>query len=211
MAVARVTPRAGGRFHGRGPGRPGVPPFLTVSGLAGGYGERGWNRVISGMPVTVFLVAGVCGNRGRAFCSRGEWRCRPVVTRVCRVARLVASARAASRARDVAAVTLVWVIERIALCRVVVNDTWSVVAGPLAGRRLRARAAAGLVVRDAAALARTRWVAVIQAQNSWMTSRGVPERRTGPLVRSPAPVMVVVSSPNVVSEDDQRVRYASRI
>ncbi len=126
------------------------------------------------------------------------------------MARLVASARAASSARDVAAVTLVWVIERIAVCRVVVKDTSSVVAGPLAGRR-SARAAAACVVRDDAALARTRWVAVIHAQNSWMTRRGVPERSTGPLVRSPAPVMVVLSSPNVVSEEDQRVRYASRI
>lgn len=57
------------------------------------------------MPVTVFLVAGVGGKRGRAFCFLGEWRCRAVVMRVCRVARLVASARAASSARDVAAVT----------------------------------------------------------------------------------------------------------
>ena len=60
------------------------------------------------------------------------------------------------------------------------------------------------MVRDAAALARTSWVAVIQAQNSWMTSRGVPDRSTGPDVRSPAPAMVVLSSPNVVSDAGQR-------
>jgi hypothetical protein len=70
-----------------------------------------------------------------------------------------------------------------------------VVTGPLASRRRSARAAAVCVARDAAALARTSWVAVIQAQNSPMTSRGVPERSTGPQVRSPAPAMVVLSSP----------------
>jgi hypothetical protein len=47
-------------------------------------------------------------------------------------------------------------------------------------------------------------VAVIQAQNSPMTSRGEAERSTGPEVRSPAPVMVVLSSPNVVSDAGQR-------
>ena len=62
----------------------------------------------------------------------------------------------------------------------------------------------------AAALARTSWVAVSQAQASWMTRRGDPERRTGPLVRFPAPVIVVLSSPNVVSDALHRVRYVSR-
>jgi hypothetical protein len=37
-------------------------------------------------------------------------------------------------------------------------------------------------------------------QNSCMTRRGEPERSTGPDVRSPAPAMVALSSPNVVSD-----------
>jgi hypothetical protein len=43
-----------------------------------------------------------------------------------------------------------------------------------------------------------------------MTSRGRPDRKTGPAVRFPAPVIVVLSSPNVVSGALHRVRYASR-
>ena len=43
-----------------------------------------------------------------------------------------------------------------------------------------------------------------------MTSRGDPDRRTGPEVRFPAPAMVVLSSPNVVSDALHRVRYVSR-
>ena len=37
-------------------------------------------------------------------------------------------------------------------------------------------------------------------------SRGDPDRRTGPEVRSPAPVIVVLSSPNVVSDALHLVR-----
>ena len=43
------------------------------------------------------------------------------------------------------------------------------------------RAAAASVRSAAAALARTSWVAVSQAQASEMTRRGDPDRRTGPL------------------------------
>ena len=43
-----------------------------------------------------------------------------------------------------------------------------------------------------------------------MTRRGDPDRRTGPLVRFPAPAIVVLSSPNVVSDALHRVRYVSR-
>ena len=39
-----------------------------------------------------------------------------------------------------------------------------------------------------------------------MTSRGHPERRTGPDVRFPAPAIVVLSSPNVVSAALRLVR-----
>jgi len=53
-------------------------------------------------------------------------------------------------------------------------------------------------------------VAVSQAQASWMARRGDPDRSTGPDVRFPAPVIVVLSSPNVVSDALHRVRYASR-
>src|ERR1019366_7458961 len=159
---------------------------------------------------TVFLVTAVCGKPGRAFCARRECRCRPVLTSVCSVARLVSSASAARAARDVPAVTLDWAIEPTAWCRAAVKDTWSVVTGPLPARRRSPRAAAASVARDAAALARTSWVAVTHAQNSWMTSRGDPGRSTGPEVRSPAPVMVVLSSPNVVSDADQRDWQAPR-
>jgi hypothetical protein len=69
---------------------------------------------------------------------------------------------------------------------------------------------AAWLCRAAAALARTRWVAVSQAQASEMTRRGDPDRSTGPEVRFPAPVIVALSSPNVVSEALHLVRYASR-
>ena len=100
-------------------------------------------------------------------------------------------------------------MERIAWCRAAVKDSSSAVTGAWSLRR-RARAAACSLRSAAAALARTSWVAVSQAQASWMTSRGDPERRTGPLVRFPAPVMVALSSPNVVSDALHRVRYVSR-
>ena len=73
-------------------------------------------------------------------------------------------------------------------------------------RRRRARAAAASVRSAAASLARTSWVAVSQAQASWMTSRGEPDRRTGPEVRFPAPAIVDLSSPNVVSDALHLVR-----
>ena len=96
-------------------------------------------------------------------------------------------------------------MDRIAWWRPAVKDSSSAVTGALFLRR-RARAAAASLRSAAAALARTSWVAVSQAQASWMTSRGEPERRTGPLVRFPAPVIVVLSSPNVVSDALHRVR-----
>ena len=43
-----------------------------------------------------------------------------------------------------------------------------------------------------------------------MTSRGQPDRSTGPEVRFPAPVIVALSSPNVVSDALHLVRYVSR-
>jgi hypothetical protein len=119
--------------------------------------------------------------------------------------RAVASARAASWGKDVVAVTLDWVIDRIALCRPTVNDSSSAVTGAGAWPR-RARAPAASLAATAAVLARTSWVPQIQAQNSWITSRGAPEPSTGPDVRSPAPVIVALSCPNVVSEAGQRSR-----
>ena len=100
-------------------------------------------------------------------------------------------------------------MERIAWWRTAVKDSSSAVTGALSLRR-RARAAASSLRSAAAALARASWVAVSQAQASWMTSRGEPERSTGPEVRFPAPVIVVLSSPNVVSDALHRVRYVSR-
>lgn len=97
------------------------------------------------------------------------------------------------------------VIDRIAFCRTAVKETSSAVTGPASPRRRRPRTAAASLSSAVAALARTSWVAVSQAQNSWTASRGVPERSTGPEVRSPAPAMVALSCPNVVSDADQRV------
>ena len=76
-------------------------------------------------------------------------------------ARAAASAAAASAFSDNEAVTLEDAIERMAWCRAVVKDSSSAVTGPL---RRRARAAAASLRRAVAALARTRWVAVSQAQ-----------------------------------------------
>ena len=100
-------------------------------------------------------------------------------------------------------------MDRIAWWRTAVKDSSSAVTGPPFVRR-RARAAAASLRRAAAALARTSWVAVSQAQASWMTRRGDPDRSTGPDVRFPAPVMAVLSSPNVVSDALHLVRYVSR-
>ena len=100
-------------------------------------------------------------------------------------------------------------MERIAWRQAAVKDSSSAVTGARSFRR-RARAAAASLRSAAAALARTSWVPVSQAQASWMTSRGDPDRSTGPLVRFPAPVIVALSSPNVVSDALHRVRYVSR-
>jgi hypothetical protein len=53
-------------------------------------------------------------------------------------------------------------------------------------------------------------VPVSQAQASWITRRGVPERRTGPDVRFPASTIVDLSSPNVVSDALHRDWYTPR-
>lgn len=65
-------------------------------------------------------------------------------------------------------------------------------------------AAAAWVAVAAATLARTSWVAASQAQSSCQTRAGSPERRHG-VVAGPAPVTVVLFSPIVVSEADQRM------
>jgi hypothetical protein len=155
--------------------------------------------------VTVVFVALACGNFGRAICARSECRCRPGMFRVCRRARAAASAAAASAGSDEEAATCDDVMDRIAWCRPAVKDSSSAVAMARFLRR-SARAAACSLRRAAASLARTSWVAVSQAQASEMTSRGEPDRRTGPLVRLPAPTIVALSSPNVVSAALHRVR-----
>ena len=103
-------------------------------------------------------------------------------------------------------VAVTWVVsmERTAWCQAAVKDSSSAVTGCVSVRR-RARAAASSLRSVAASLARTSWVAASQAQASCRTSRGQPERRTGPEVRFPAPVMVALSSPNVVSDALHRV------
>ena len=131
-----------------------------------------------GFPVMVCLVADACANFGRAFCARRERRCRPGTLRVCRAARAAASAAVANASSDDDAVTWEDVIERIAWWRAAVKDSSSAVTGALSLRR-RARAAAAWLCRAAAALARTRWVAVSQAQASEMTRRGDPTAAPG--------------------------------
>jgi hypothetical protein len=125
------------------------------------------------------------------------------------MARAAASAAAASACSDDDAVTWVDVMDRIEWCRAAVKDSSSVVTRARLLLR-RARAAAAWPRSAAAALARTSWVAASQAQASWMTSRGRPDRRTGPEVRFPAPAIVALSSPNVVSAALYLVRYVSR-
>ncbi len=129
--------------------------------------------------------------------------------RVCSAARAAASAAAPSASSDDDAVTCEDAMERIAWRQPAVKDSSSVVTGALSLRR-RARAAAVWPRSAAAALARTSWVAVSQAHASWMTRRGDPDRSTGPDVRLPAPVIVALSSPNVVSDALHLVRYVSR-
>ena len=89
--------------------------------------------------------------------------------------------------------------------RAVVKDSSSAATGALSLRR-RAWAAACSLRSAAASPAQVSWVAVSQAQASWMTSRGEPERRTGPVVRFPAPAMVALSSPKAVSDALHLVR-----
>src|SRR5215475_2133188 len=129
--------------------------------------------------------------------------------RVCSAARAAASAAAPSTCSDDEAVTWDDIMDRIAWRTAAVKDSSSAVTGALSLRR-SARACAASLRRAAAALARASWVAVSQAQASWMTKRGDPDRSTGPEVRFPAPVIVVLSSPNVVSDALHLVRYASR-
>src|SRR6266700_3754229 len=210
MVFARVSRREWRAVpRSAGPGGRGCSSFLPVSGCGCGYGKPGANTVTCGFPVTVGLVAAACRNFGRAFCVRGEWRWRPGMFRMCSAAREAASAAAASASSDDDAVTWEDVIDRIVWRQTAVKDSSSAVTGALSFRR-RARAAAASLRRAVAALARTSWVAVSQAQASEMTSCVDAERSTGPEVRSPAPAMVALSSPKVVSDALHRVRYVSR-
>ena len=144
--------------------------------------------------------AGFLGAIGVAF--------RPGTLRVCSAARAAESAAAASASSDDDAVTWETVDDRTEWWRTAVKDSSSAVTGALSLRR-RARACAASLPRAAAALARISWVAVSQAQASEMTRRGDPERSAGTDVRFPAPVIVALSSPNVVSDALHRARYAS--
>ncbi len=119
--------------------------------------------------------------------------------KACSAARAAPSAAAVIASSDEVAVTWVDSMERSMWRRAAVKDSSSAVTGTASWRR-SARAAAASLRSAAASLARTSWVPVSQAQASWMTRRGEPERRTGPEVRFPAPVIVALSSPNVVSD-----------
>ena len=71
--VWRAVPRAAGRNFPP----PGRSDWATAQErLQGAY------TMTSYFPVTVSLVTDVCGNFGRAFCSRGECRSRPGMLRV---------------------------------------------------------------------------------------------------------------------------------
>ena len=207
MASARVSRRGRRRGStGRGARQAGgeVSSFLTW-GLGPGSVEAGCEHGDLGFPGGGGLGRGdVRELRGRAFCARSSGRCRPGRLRVCRHARAAASAAAASASSDEAAVTWVDVMDRIAWRRAAVKDSSSAVtfagaASQGAGGGVPAMQRGGLAGADRA------WVAVSQAQASWMTSRGQPERRTGPDVRL-APAMVDLSSPKVVSAALHRVR-----
>src|SRR5260370_30523506 len=131
------------------------------------------------------------------------------MVRVCRTARAAAPAAAVIASSDDDAVRWEDVMDRIAWRHVAVKDSSSAVTGARFLRR-SARAAAASLFSAAAALARTSWVAVSQAQASEMTRRGDPDRSTGPEVRFPAPATVALSSPNVRSHPLHLVRYVSR-
>jgi hypothetical protein len=98
----------------RGLGGRGGSSFLAVSCRAVIYPALGANTVTRGFPVTVFLVAAVCRNFGRAFWVHSEWRSRPGTLRVCSAARAAASAAAAIAPSDDDAVTWEDVMERTA-------------------------------------------------------------------------------------------------
>ena len=104
------------------------------------------------------------GNLGRHFCWRG---CAgppgdDLVGEDVLVGCLVAAVRAAV---GVVAVTWLWVMDRMASRRTVVNEISSVVTLPATAAVWAAR--------------RTSWVAVSQAQISCRTSSGLSERRSG--------------------------------
>ena len=67
MNSTRMTQRAGVRFHGPRPRRADSFSFLTKLRLVRGYVWQGAKQVMRGLPVTVALVAAVCGKPGRAF------------------------------------------------------------------------------------------------------------------------------------------------
>ena len=102
---------------------------------------------------------------------------------------------------------MTWVdsMERSMWRRAAVKDSSSAVTAT-ASRRRSARAAAASLRSAAAWLARTSWVAVSQAQASSDDQAGGAGAQTGPQVRFPAPVIVVLSSPNVVSDALHLVR-----
>src|ERR1035441_5205689 len=83
--------------------------------------------VTCGFPVTVCLVAVACGNFGRAFWARSEWRCRPGTLRVCRAERAAASPAAAIASSDDDAVTWAVVMERTEWRQTAVKDSSSAV------------------------------------------------------------------------------------
>ena len=150
-----------------------------------------------GFPVTVRLVAVVCRNFGRAFCARSECRWRPGMFRARSAARAAASAVAARASSDDDAVTWEDVTERIAWRQTAVNDSSSMAAG----ERFRAvqRAGGGRLAVQRCGGGRADQLGGGQPCFGDDQPQG-PGPQHGPEVRQPAPVIVALSSPKVVSD-----------
>ena len=140
-------------------------------------------------PVVVGVRGLAEGNCCRHLVTRARWRCR------------FSWIRGARRvlARSARLVGVEARIERIASWRVAVNDT----ARGGQGRSGRVGVDGTGVRAVARAMARIRFVAVVQAQNSWRTIAGVVERKMGPR-DGPASVMVDLFSLNVTSDPVHR-------
>ena len=129
--------------------------------------------------------------------------------RVCRAARAAASAAAAIASSDEVAVT--WVDVHGPDHVVAGGGEGFLVGGDRGGVLPAQGAGGGFLAAERGGLAGADELGGGEPGPGLLDDQaGQPERRTGPEVRFPAPVIVVLSSPNVVSDALHRVRYASR-